>query len=178
MGNIAFLLGRLVSLFLLEKQVMCKFLTANENAVIEQAALLMAKVMEQSPVYQSGTTFNDPSMVMDFLKMKLGLKEREEFMVLFLDNQHKLLSAEILFQGTINATAVYPREVIKRALELNAAALILAHNHPSGQVTPSQSDRNITTKIKDAAALFDIRLLDHIIVGGTTTYSFAENLDL
>lgn len=66
----------------------------------------------------------------------------------------------------------------KRALELNAAALILAHNHPSGQVTPSQSDRNITTKIKDAAALFDIRLLDHIIVGGTTTYSFVENLDL
>ncbi|WP_423251524.1 JAB domain-containing protein [Pasteurella multocida] len=138
----------------------------------------MAKVMEQSPVYQSDTTFNDSTMVMDFVKMKLGLKEREEFMVLFLDNQHKLLSAEILFQGTINATAVFPREVFKRALEINAAALILAHNHPSGQVTPSQSDRNITTKIKDAAALFDIHVLDHIIVGGTNTYSFVENLDL
>ncbi|MEF1289125.1 JAB domain-containing protein [Vibrio sp. M260118] len=101
-------------------------------------------------------------------------KQREEFFVLFLDNQHRVISGEPLFQGTIDSASVYPREVVKRALEHNSAALILAHNHPSGVAEPSQSDRRITRRISDALALVDIRVLDHFVVGDGEIVSFAE----
>lgn len=95
-------------------------------------------------------------------------------MVLYLNNQHRLLAHETLFTGTINRTEVHPREVLKRALHFNAAAVILAHNHPSGDPAPSPEDRAITERLVQALALVDIRLLDHLVVGGMEIVSFAE----
>jgi DNA repair protein RadC len=100
--------------------------------------------------------------------------EREVFGCLFLDNRHRLIALEEMFLGTIDGASVHPREVVKRALKLNAAAVILAHNHPSGVAEPSQADELITARIRDALALVDIRVLDHLVVGGTTVTSFAE----
>jgi len=94
--------------------------------------------------------------------------------VVFLDNRHKVVAYEELFRGTIDGASVYPREVVKRALQLNTAAVILAHNHPSGDPTPSGDDVRITNKIRDAGTVLDIELLDHIIIGGNKFYSFAE----
>jgi DNA repair protein RadC len=101
--------------------------------------------------------------------------ENEVFACLFLDSQHHVIIHEVLFRGTIDAACVYPREVAKRALQVNAAAVIFAHNHPSGILTPSQADRSITDKLKQALNLFDIRALDHFIVSKMGAYSFAEH---
>ncbi|MCG6507504.1 DNA repair protein RadC, partial [Vibrio parahaemolyticus] len=101
-------------------------------------------------------------------------RQREAFYILFLDNQHRVIRDEVLFEGTIDAASVYPREVVKRALHHNAAALILAHNHPSGVAEPSQADRRITQRLTDALALVDIRVLDHFVVGDGDVVSFAE----
>ena len=100
--------------------------------------------------------------------------QHEAFAVMFLNNQHQIIKFEVMFNGTVNSATVYPREVIKRALELNAAAIILAHNHPSGNPEQSQSDEAITQKIKDACNLVDINLLDHIIIGAKESVSLAE----
>lgn len=94
--------------------------------------------------------------------------ESEKFAVVFLDNRHRVISTDIMFQGTVDGTSVYPREIVKAALSYNAAAVILAHNHPSGVAEPSQADERITQRIKSALELVDVRLLDHIIVGGNT----------
>ncbi|MEZ8076857.1 DNA repair protein RadC, partial [Vibrio sp. FF112] len=104
---------------------------------------------------------------------QLKAYEREVFAVMFLDNQHHLISFEELFFGTIDSASVYPREVVKAALKTNAAAVIFAHNHPSGDATPSQADKRITQRLKDALALVDIRVLDHIVIGDSAV-SFAE----
>ncbi len=101
--------------------------------------------------------------------------EREEFRVLYLDNQNQLIAHETLFTGTINRTEVHPREVVKRALHFNAAAVILAHNHPSGETTPSQADKTLTQRLVQVLQLVDIRVPDHLIVGGRQIYSFAEH---
>lgn len=118
--------------------------------------------------------FTDSPSVKRFCSLKLFAEKREHFMVLFLDNQHRLIADEIMFSGTIDGSSVYPREVARRALELNCAAVIFAHNHPSGMTEPSQADRRITNKLKDALHLFEIRVLDHIITGDIA-YSFAEH---
>ena len=118
--------------------------------------------------------FTSSEKVKRYLTSKLSLQDIELFVVLFLDNKHRLIHSETLFNGTYNQCAVYPREVIKRALSLNAGALILAHNHPSTDVQPSVKDKEITEQIKMTAQLFDIRVLDHIIVGGAEAFSFAE----
>jgi DNA repair protein RadC len=110
----------------------------------------------------------------DFLQAQLRDRKNEVFCVLFLDNRHRVLTFEELFQGTLNGTAVYPREIVKRALKLNAAAVILAHNHPSGVAEPSRADELLTSRLKDALALVDIRLLDHLVVGDGETVSFSE----
>lgn len=107
------------------------------------------------------------------MRFKIGGSEREVFAVMLLDNQHRLIEFKELFQGTIDAASVYPREVVKTALKANAAAVIFAHNHPSGDPEPSQADRRITTRLQDALALIDVRVLDHIVVGEQCT-SFAE----
>lgn len=119
-------------------------------------------------------SFTNPTDTKNFCRLKLQELEHEVFSVLFLDNQNCLIEYRELFRGTIDAASVYPREVVKTALQLNAAAVILAHNHPSGISVPSSADRNITHKLKSALELFDIRVLDHIIIGDTT-YSFAES---
>lgn len=107
--------------------------------------------------------------------------EHEVFAVFFLDSQLRLIQYRELFQGTLNQTAVYPREVVKEVLRSNAGAVILAHNHPSGKLEPSQVDRQVTEQLKKALELIDVRVLDHLIVGpsaNTTSYSFAEHGDL
>ncbi|HDR0626892.1 DNA repair protein RadC [Pasteurella multocida] len=119
--------------------------------------------------------FKSPENVRFYLQAALENKEREIFLVLFLDNQHRLIKQEEMFLGTINSTTIHPREIIKSALFCNAAALILAHNHPSGNPTPSLSDKMITTKIQAAAELVEIRILDHFVIGKGCYYSFAEN---
>jgi DNA repair protein RadC len=115
-----------------------------------------------------------PDATRDFLMLELALLEHEEFYCIFLDNQHRVIKAECCFQGTIDGASVYPREVVKRALQINAKALILAHNHPSGLAEPSESDRAITRRLIDALGLVDIRVLDHFIIGGAECFSFAE----
>lgn len=109
-----------------------------------------------------------------FLTAQLRHKPHEVFAALFLDNQHRLLHYQELFQGTIDGASVYPREVVKRVLQLNAAAVIFAHNHPSGVAEPSQADRHITLQLRDALALVDVRVLDHFVVGDGEITSFAE----
>ena len=121
-----------------------------------------------------GETLTQASDVKQFLMRKLRHQQREVFAVLFLDNQHRLLAYEELFRGTINCAHIHPREIVKNALDHNAAAAILAHNHPSGMAEPSQADRQITHEINQAFKLLEMRVLDHIIVGDGDISSFAE----
>ncbi|MCE0845277.1 DNA repair protein RadC [Buttiauxella sp. A2-C1_F] len=113
--------------------------------------------------------------VRQWLVMKLALETRETFGVIMLSQQHHILGYQTLFTGTLSQTMVYPREIVSLALIHNAAAVILVHNHPSGEPEPSQADKFITQKITDALALLDIRVTDHLIVGGDSVYSFAEH---
>jgi DNA repair protein RadC len=115
-----------------------------------------------------------PEHTKRYLIAELAREEREVFAVLFLDNRHRPLALEKLFYGTIDGCSVHPREVVRRALQMNAAATIFSHNHPSGVPEPSAADRALTAKLKEALALIDVRVLDHIIVAGTETVSFAE----
>jgi DNA repair protein RadC len=121
-----------------------------------------------------GTQLSSPKATRDYLSLKLGMLEREVFAVIFLDKRHRLISYQEMFQGTIAGASVHPREVVKEALKLNAAAVILAHPHPSGVAEPSQADELITNRLKEALSLIDVRILDHIIVAGGDTTSFAE----
>ncbi|HZZ93000.1 MAG TPA: DNA repair protein RadC [Usitatibacter sp.] len=115
-----------------------------------------------------------PGSVRSFLRLQLGGKEHECFGALFLDAQNKLIAYEELFRGTLTQTSVYPREVVKTALRHNAAALVLAHNHPSGVAEPSLQDQALTRTLAEALALIDVKVLDHFIVAGATALSFAE----
>ncbi len=121
-----------------------------------------------------GTQLTSPKATRDYLSLKLGTLEREVFAVIFLDKRHRLISYQEMFQGTIDGAAVHPREVVKEALKQNAAAVILAHPHPSGIAEPSQADELITQRLKEALGLLDIRILDHIIVAGGDAISMAE----
>ena len=119
--------------------------------------------------------FDSPQTVTDYLLLSIGGRSHEVFVALFLDAQHRLIAAEELFRGTLAQTSVYPREVVKRALELNAAALVFAHNHPSGLAEPSHADERLTAALKAALELVDIRTLDHFIVAGNRVYAFSEH---
>ena len=138
-----------------------------------QAVLEMARrhLME---TLQRDTVLNNPAEVRHYLKARLRDYRREVFVCLFLDTQHRVICCEELFQGTLDASSVYPRDVVQRALALNAAAIIFAHNHPSGIAEPSQADQRITTRLCEALALVDIRVLDHMIVGDGAVLSMAE----
>ncbi|WP_024527281.1 RadC family protein [Serratia fonticola] len=123
---------------------------------------------------EPGAAFTSTGAARDWLRLQLAGLEREVFVVVYLDNQHRLLACETLFTGSIRSTEVHPREVVKVALRHNAAAVILAHNHPSGMAEPSQADRLITDRVKTALALVDVHVLDHLIIGGLDVVSFAE----
>jgi DNA repair protein RadC len=123
---------------------------------------------------RKGDVLSDINAVETFLLAKMETLEREVFAVILLDNQHQLIRYKSLFFGTINSAAVYPREIVKQVLQDNAAAVILAHNHPSGVAEPSEADLAITKSIQNALALIDVRVLDHFVVGHQTTVSFAQ----
>lgn len=138
-----------------------------------KAALGLATVIAEHKLTDRDL-MNSPAACEQFLLAKLGSQEHECFFGLFLDSQHRLLRAEPIFQGTIDSAAVYPRVIVTRALQLRAAALVVAHNHPSGCSKPSQADERLTIRLKDALALVDIRLLDHLIVGCGEVTSLAN----
>ena len=141
-----------------------------ENQIIAEAKQLLYKRMTNRKYEQ----FTSPGSVKDYLQLHLAERKREIFYCLFLDSQHRLLDDKELFKGTIDGCSVYPREVVKATLEVNAAAVILAHNHPSGVAEPSTADRQITDRLKDALALVDVRVLDHFVIGDQDVISFAE----
>ncbi len=139
-----------------------------------QAVLEMSRRYLQESL-QRGDALTQPSVTRAFLSTHLRGYAHEVFGSIFLDNQHRIIQFEELFHGTIDGASVYPREVVKKALFHNAAAVIFAHNHPSGIAEPSRADRQITEKLINALALFDIRVLDHFIIGDGDAYSFAEH---
>ena len=139
-----------------------------------QAVLELARraLMEQ---LRAGVALSSPQAVKQYLQLLLAGKACESFVVLFLDVKNRLIATEELFRGTLTHTSVYPREVVKAALNHNAAAILLAHNHPSGIADPSPADHTLTLALKQALALIDVRVLDHFVVAGDTVYSFAEH---
>ncbi len=127
---------------------------------------LMAIIRENASTYfKRGSLLTDAMSVKNYIQSAIGCEESECFGVLFLDNKHRLIKFKILFRGTIDSATVYPREVVKQAIKYNAGAVILCHNHPSGNTKPSQADIAITNKLKQSLEIIDIRVLDHIIVG-------------
>jgi DNA repair protein RadC len=138
-----------------------------------QAALELAR-RSIGERLSAGAALTSPGGVRDYLKLTLGGREHEVFVCIFLDAQHRVVKSEELFRGTLTQTSVYPREVVKAALAANAAAIIFAHNHPSGVAQPSQADELLTRNLKDALALVDVKVLDHFIVAGNQAISFAE----
>jgi DNA repair protein RadC len=146
-----------------------RYRAASRGEVIDAAGLLM--VAEN---VQTRPRLDKPTAAAGICRALVGDRDREFFGVLFLDTRHRLIAAEQLFSGTIDGAVVYPREVVKRALEVNAAALILTHNHPSGDPEPSEADRSITAKLAQALALIDVRLLDHLVIAGERHVSLAE----
>ena len=138
-----------------------------------QATMEMAR-RYFSETLSRGSVLENPQQTSHFLSARLRDYAHEVFSCLYLDNRHRVIQFEELFQGTVNGASVHPREVVKKALAHNAAAVIFAHNHPSGVAEPSAADQDITRKLSDALALVDVRVLDHIIVGDTVTVSFAE----
>lgn len=133
------------------------------------------KVMESQAAQKRGKEIlSSPEAAKRYFVLRLGNYECEYFSVAFLNNQNRLIACENMFRGTIDGASVYPREVVKAVLQYNAAAVVFAHNHPSGVVEPSISDHAITERLKDALMLIDVKVLDHIIVGGADTLSFAE----
>lgn len=137
-------------------------------AVIEIARRALAERLVAQP------SFEQPQAVKDYLSLQLAALDHEVFSVLFLDAQHRLIAFETLFRGSVTHTSVHPREVARRALALNAAAVVLAHNHPSGMAEPSRADELSTSAIKQALALVEVRVIDHVIVGRGSATSFAE----
>ncbi|MGH8704273.1 MAG: RadC family protein [Burkholderiales bacterium] len=123
---------------------------------------------------RAGSALTTPGTVRDYLRLVLGARQHEVFAALFLDAQHRVIRVKELFRGTLTQTSVYPREVVKAALAANAAAVIFAHNHPSGAAQPSQADELLTRNLKEALALVDVKVLDHFIVAGNHALSFAE----
>lgn len=140
----------------------------NEQATIQEAIMILESRIRQSDAYSS------PADVKAFCRLQIAHEQDEYFCCMYLDNQHRLIAFERLFRGTVDGAAVYPRVVVRRALEVNAAAIIVTHNHPSGIAEPSSADMRITTRLQEALKLVDVRVLDHVIVGTEGVYSMAE----
>ena len=145
-------------------------LAAHEQAVVDAALLIIRAHWGK----RGGVVFDSPARVKEFMELQLAHLEHEVFAVMFLDSQHQLIAFEQMFRGTLRQTSVHPREVVKRALALNAAAVCLAHNHPSGTAEPSRADEFLTQALRTSLALVDVRVLDHFVVGRAQVMSFAE----
>ena len=166
-GNLSRLFGAPLAL-LAGREGIGPVRAAKLKAGVELARRLLREEMSY------GDALTSPQAVRDYLRLTLASLPHEAFVVLFLDSQHRLLAADELFRGTLAQTSVYPREVVKAALARNAAAVIFAHNHPSGVAEPSRADELLTQALKQALALVDIRTLDHFVVAGHRVVSFAE----
>ncbi|MDO6562740.1 DNA repair protein RadC [Amphritea sp. 1_MG-2023] len=166
--------GGLGALIHADQQAFCAQLGLGPAKYVQLQAVLEISRRCQSEQLQRHSVLTSPDLVRDYLQLQLSHRGREIFACLLLDSQHRVICFEELFKGTIDSATVYPREVVKLALSHNAAAIILAHNHPSGVAEPSLADQNITKRIKEALTLVDIRLLDHMVVGAGVTVSLAE----
>lgn len=162
-GSIAALLSDTMGYYCVEKPATQRLLAARE---------LIKRSLAEG--FRNADALTSPQSVREYLRISLMGRGHEVFMVLFLDAQHRLIEAEEMFRGTLTQTSVYPREVVKRSLYFNAAAVIFAHNHPSGVAQPSQSDELLTRSLREALALVDIKVLDHFVIGGNAVMSFAE----
>jgi DNA repair protein RadC len=146
---------------------------ASDDEIIAQALRILLGRL-QDP----GVSLSSPGAVKDFLRLKISEYDHEVFAVLYLDVKNRLIAYEELFRGTLTHTSVYPREIVKNALKHNAASVIFSHNHPSGSVSPSEADLRLTSALRTALSTVDIRTLDHIVVAGSLTHSFAEHGEL
>lgn len=146
---------------------------SSDDIIINQALAILSKKLRQP-----GIAMSSPKVVKQFLTMKLMLAEREVFGVIWLNAMNEVIACEDLFFGTLTSAGVHPREIIKSALSHNAAGLICYHNHPSGKPDPSDADKRLTKVLVECLRHIDVKLLDHIIVGGLDTYSFAENYEI
>jgi DNA repair protein RadC len=149
-----------------------KGLGESKYAVLQAVLELARRALKEELATRNA--LNSPRAVQDYLRLTLSGLPNEVFYVLFLDAQHRLLVADELFRGTLTQTSVYPREVVKQALRHNSAAVIFAHNHPSGVAEPSRADELLTQALKSALDLVDIKVLDHIVIAGSSAWSFAE----
>lgn len=153
---------------LLVRDALGEYRPATGDEVLHAARQILGRRVRR------GSALTSPQVVRDFLRAKLGALEHEVFVALLVDSQNRLIEYAELFRGTLAQTSVYPREVVKTALTLNAAAIIFAHNHPSGVAEPSRADELLTRALREALALVDVRVLDHLIVAGDQISSFAE----
>jgi len=171
--------GSLHCLLNTTEEEFCEIKGLGQAKYVQLKAILELSRRHFESQLEKGPTFGDPEIVARYLAHSLAFKNREQFVVLLLDQQHQLIHLETLFTGTLNQSEVHPREVVKIALEYNAAAVILAHNHPSGNPSPSQSDIDITKTISSALELVEIRTLDHIIIGDSGRWhSLAQHSQL
>nr|WP_027079925.1 DNA repair protein RadC [Luteimonas mephitis] len=145
-----------------------RYKAASPDEVLEAARTVVGQRMSR------GASFSDPKTAKDFFRDKLSGLQREVFAAAFLDSRHRLIEYAELFYGTIDGAEVHPREVVRQAIQTNCAAIIVGHNHPSGSVEPSAADRAVTARLKQVLSLVDVRLLDHIVVGGNQTMALAE----
>jgi len=166
--------GGLRQLLVLDRQRFCQKPGLGEAKYSQLQAVLEMARRHLFQTLEAGEEFCNPAAVRRYLLAHLRDRSREVFCTLFLDTRHRLIRCEDLFQGTIDGASVYPREVVKRALALNAAAVLLAHNHPSGVAEPSDADRRLTRRLVQALELVDVRVLDHMVVGDGEITSFAE----
>ena len=151
-------------------------LTGDRDALVSYKLAVARELLlrDLAERMKSEPALTAPNTVRDWLRLRCANLEHEVFIILFLDSQNRLIEAEELFRGTLSQTSVYPREVVKSTLARNAAAVVFAHNHPSGVAEPSRADELLTQSLKQALALVDVRVLDHFVVAGTSTVSFAE----
>lgn len=166
--------GNLHGLFTASKAELCAVNGVGEAKYVQLQAVLEMARRALAERMKTADALSSPQAVRDYLKLTLARLPHEVFVAVFLTAQNRVIAVEELFRGTLTQTSVYPREIMKRSLAHNAASVIFAHNHPSGEAAPSQADRALTTALADALALVDIRVLDHFIVAPGASLSFAE----
>ncbi len=166
--------GSLRALLTATQQEFCQHKGLGQAKYVQLQASTEMTRRYLSQAIRRDNALTSPQQTRQYLTSVLRDQQREVFLILFLDSQNRVIADEILFQGTIDSASVYPREVVKRTMHYNAAALILAHNHPSGIAEPSDADRRITRRLVDALALIDVRILDHFVIGDAQLVSFAE----